>query len=80
MGHVHVFILSAPFPNWLEWERGELLRARDASSLVPRPFPRLHSKIMKLTLTRGVASNEAGEAVASSLFRARTRARIGDTI
>ena len=29
---------------------------------------------------RGVASNEAEEAVASSLFCARTRARIGDII
>ena len=31
-------------------------------------------------LVRGVASNEAEEAVASSLFCARTRAHIGDII
>ena len=32
------------------------------------------------SLCRGVASNEAEEAVASSLFCVRTRARIGDVL
>ena len=39
-----------------------------------------HTERNSCMVFRGVASNEAEEAVASSLFCARTRARIGDII
>ena len=58
------------------------------ASLVPRPFPppvfdRLYGggrsgTFGHVRLRRGLAGNEAEDAVASSLFCIRTQARIGD--